>query len=95
MQQDLSSSLKKLFALAEQYPDLKANSSFLMLQDQLEGTENRIAVERQRYNEAVRMYNTKLRVFPSSVVGGMFGYAPRGYFESTLQADQPVAVSFK
>ena len=94
-QEDLSNALKKVFALAEQYPDLKANSSFLALQDQLEGTENRIAVERQRYNDAVRTYNTKSRVFPSSVVAGMFGYLPRGYFGSTLKADQPVAVSFK
>ena len=93
-QQDLMSGLKKLVALAEQYPELKANSNFLVLQDQLEGTENRIAVERQRYNDAVRAYNAKLRVFPSNVVGGMFGYEPREYFESALGADKAVPVSF-
>lgn len=95
VQQDLSHSLKKLIALSEAYPDLKANSSFMTLLDQLEGAENRIAIERQRYNEAVRVYNTKLRVFPSNVVADMFGYTSRGYFESSLEADQPVQVSFK
>ena len=94
-ERSLSGALTKLLAIAEQYPDLKASTNFLTLQDQLEGTENRIAIERQRYNEAVKAYNTRLRVFPSNVVGGMFGYAPRGYFESTLEADRAVAVTFK
>jgi LemA protein len=93
-QRDLSSALMKLLALAEQYPDLKASANFITLQDQLEGTENRIAVERQRYNDAVRGYNAHLRVFPSNVIGGMFGYEMREYFESKVGAEEAVAVKF-
>lgn len=66
----------------------------MTLQSQLEGTENRIAVERQRYNASVRDYNSKLRVFPSNVVGGMFGYEGREYFESMPGAEDAVAVDF-
>ena len=93
-QQDLSGAMKKLFALIEQYPDIKASGNFMALQDQLEGTENRISVERQRYNEAVRAYNAKTRVFPSNVVASWFGYDSRGYFESKMGAEEPVPVKF-
>jgi LemA protein len=93
-QDALSSALSKLLALAEQYPDVKAGTNFLTLQDQLEGTENRITVERQRYNNAVRTYNSRLRMFPSNVVAGMFGYEPREYFESKVGAEDPVVVKF-
>lgn len=92
-QQELAGALRRILAVAEQYPDLKASSGFLALQDQLEGTENRIAVERQRYNDTVRAYNARLRVFPSNVVGALFGYEPRVYFESAAGAEIPVAVS--
>jgi len=91
----LSNTSKSLFALVEQYPELKANTNFLTLQDQLEGTENRIAVERQRYNDAVRDYHARLRVFPSNVVAGMFGFEAREYFESKAAAQDAVPVSFK
>lgn len=91
-QGELDGALGRLLALVEQYPDLKASANFVTLQDQLEGTENRIAVERQRYNESVRAYNTRLRVFPFNVVGGMFGYEQREYFESRVGAEEPVSV---
>ena len=93
-QQELSSGLKALLALVERYPDVKAGTNFMTLQDQLEGTENRIAVERQRYNDAVRSYHARLRVFPLNVVAGMFGYESREYFESKVGAEDPVAVKF-
>lgn len=93
-QEELAGALGRLLALAESYPDLKASTNFVTLQDQLEGTENRIAVERQRYNDAVRGYNSRLRIFPMNVVGGMFGYESRDYFTSRLGAEEPVPVSF-
>lgn len=93
-QEELAGALGRLLALAESYPELKASTNFAALQDQLEGTENRIAVERQRYNDAVRGYNSRLRIFPMNVVGGMFGYESREYFTSRLGAEEPVPVSF-
>jgi LemA protein len=93
-QDELSSALGRLLAIAEQYPELQASTNFVTLQSQLEGTENRIAVERQRYNASVRDYNSKLRVFPSNVVGGMFGYEGREYFESASGAEDAVPVDF-
>ena len=90
----LSLALSRLFAVAEQYPQIKASSNFLALQDQLEGTENRISVERHRYNEAVKNYNSGLRTFPSNVVGSIFDFDPRAYFESDLGAEKAVAVDF-
>jgi LemA protein len=93
-QDQLSSALGRLLAIAEQYPDLRASASFVTLQSQLEGTENRIAVERQRYNTSVRDYNSRLRAFPSNVVGAMFGYEGREYFESASGADRAVPVEF-
>lgn len=77
----LSGFLGRLLAIAENYPDLKANENFLKLQDQLEGTENRIAAARTRYNEAVGRFNTALRVFPSNIIAGFVGYQPREFFE--------------
>ena len=73
-QQGLSSALGRLFVVVERYPDIKANQNFLSLQDQLEGTENRIAVARRDYIEAVRQYNTHRRRFPTNLVAGMFGF---------------------
>ena len=91
-QQHVTSALTQLLAIAEHYPDLKANASFLTLQSQLEGTENRITVERQRYNDAVLAYNARLRIFPSNVIANMFGFELREYFESKVGAEEPVVV---
>ncbi len=80
----LDSAFGRLLALSENYPDLKSNQNFLALQDQLEGTENRIAVERRRYNETLRDYNTYIRQFPNSVWAGMAGFhANNAYFEAS------------
>lgn len=91
---NLGTALGRLMMLVEQYPDLKANQNFLSLQDQLEGTENRIAVERQRYNDAVRNLNTRLRSFPHNVFSGTFGFEAREYFQSKVGAEEAVQVSF-
>ncbi|RKY62692.1 MAG: LemA family protein [Candidatus Latescibacterota bacterium] len=93
-QSTLMGSLKNLFALAENYPDLKASSNFLALQDQLEGTENRINVARQRYNSVVRTYNTKIETFPGNIFAAMFGFGRKEYFEAKAEALEPVKVEF-
>ena len=79
-QQMLSSSLSRLLVVVEQYPELKANQNFLELQSQLEGTENRIAVERHRFNEVAREFNTRLRTFPNNVVARLAGFQRKSYF---------------
>src|SRR5205809_4237977 len=93
-QNQLSGALSRLLVTVERYPDLKSNANFLALQTQLEGTENRITVERRRFNEAVRDYNTRLRLFPGSVVASMAGYAPKAFFEATLDAATAPKVKF-
>lgn len=93
-QAGLSSSLGRLMAVAEAYPDLKANQNFLELQSQLEGTENRIAVERRNFNEAVRDYNTYGRTFPNNLFSGMWDYKPKGYFQAAAGADKAPEVKF-
>ena len=93
-QASLSSALSRLLAVAENYPQLKANENFLQLQAQLEGTENRIAVERQRFNEVVREYNTKVRLFPTSFFAGMFGFGQKQYFQAEAGAEKPPQVKF-
>jgi LemA protein len=90
----LTGTLKSLFALAENYPDLKANQNFLMLQEELAGTESKIAFARQFYNDSVMSYNTGQQVFPASVLAGMFGFTTRDYFEIEEEAKQPVQVQF-
>jgi len=85
-QNQLGGALSRLLVTVERYPDLKSNANFLALQTQLEGTENRITVERRRFNEAVRDYNTRLRLFPGSVVASMTGYAPKAFFEARPEA---------
>jgi len=90
----LSGALGRLLAVAENYPNLKANESFLGLQTQLEGTENRIAVERKNFNEVVGDYNTYIRKFPTNLYVGMFGFSRRGYFESTAGAERAPEVKF-
>lgn len=93
-QAGLSSALSRLLAVAEQYPDLKANQNFLDLQSQLEGTENRIAVERRRFNEVAQGYNTKLRLFPGSIIASLTGFRARPYFESAPGAESAPKVQF-
>jgi LemA protein len=86
----LTGTLKTLFAVAESYPDLKANQSFLGLQEELKSTENRIGFARQHYNDVVSQYNTSLQTFPANVVGGMFGFHPAEFFK--LDAAEAAAV---
>ena len=90
----LSGALGRLMVVAEQYPDLKANQNFLELQAQLEGTENRIAVERMRFNEIAREFNTKLRQFPTNFLGGMFGFKTKEYFKADQAAQAAPKVQF-
>jgi LemA protein len=82
----VESALARLFAVVENYPDLKASRNFLTLQDQIEGTENRVAIERRNYNEFSRRYNTRLQVFPSNIVGQMMGFDSKPYFEAEDKA---------
>lgn len=93
-QSEVGSALSRLLVAVERYPELKATESFRDLQVQLEGTENRIAVARQRFNEAVRQYNLSVRSFPGRLVAGLFGFSPRPYFESEEGADQAPEVKF-
>ncbi len=91
----LTGTLKSLFAVAESYPDLKANQNFLMIQEELAGTEGKIAYARQFYNDCVMKYNTKQQVFPTNIVANMFNFQERDYFEiEEPEARQPVAVKF-
>ena len=94
MQGELSSALSRLFAVAENYPELKANQNFLELQSQLEGSENRIAVERRRFNEVAQGYNTRLRSFPANLIAGVFGFKERPYFEALPGAETAPQVKF-
>jgi LemA protein len=88
----LTSTLRSLFAVAEQYPDLKASQNFLQFSDQLSGLESKIAYARQFYNDAVMMYNMATEQFPSNLIAGSFGFAAREYFEIEEAAKQPVEV---
>ena len=90
----LGSALSRLLVVAERYPDLKATAAFRDLQVQLEGTENRISVERGRFNEAVQAYNTAIKRFPAALFAGMFGHTPRPYFAATAGAERPPEVKF-
>ena len=93
-QENLSSAIRGLNIVVEQYPDLKANQNFLELQSQLEGTENRIAVERQRYSDVVNEYNTSVRRFPNSMFASMFGFDKKPYFEAQSGAENAPKVEF-
>jgi LemA protein len=91
----LTGALKSLFAVAENYPDLKANQNFLMLQEELAGTEGKIAYARQFYNDTVMKFNTKQQVFPSNIVANMFNFQEKEYFEiEEPEAREPVKVEF-
>jgi LemA protein len=94
LQGQLSSALSRLLAVAENYPQLKANQNFLELQSQLEGTENRIAVERRKFNEVAQGYNTKIKSFPTSLLAGMFGFRERPYFSAAAGAEKAPEVKF-
>lgn len=93
-QGELSSALGKLLMIQESYPDLKANQNFLELQAQLEGTENRIATERMKFNDAVKSFNTGIRRFPDNIIASMFGFEKKGYFEAQEGAQTAPAVEF-
>jgi LemA protein len=90
----LSSALGRLLAVAENYPDLKANQNFLDLQAQLEGTENRINVSRQRFNDAVNTYNTSRRSFPTVIFASLLGFGEKGYFKADEGAQKAPEVKF-
>ena len=94
VQGEISSALSRLMAVSERYPELKANENFLDLQSQLEGTENRIAVERKRFNETVQSFNTRIRRFPTNIVAGMFGFEKKLYFKAQEGAEVAPKVSF-
>ena len=93
-QADVRSALGRLIAVAESYPDLKANQNFIELQSQLEGTENRIAVARKDFNDAARRYNVAVRRFPSNLVAGLFGFDQKPYFEAAEGTDAAPQVEF-
>jgi LemA protein len=93
-QGEVGAALSRLLAITESYPDLKANQNFLELQAQLEGTENRISVERRNFNEAARSYNTSIRTFPKNLLAGMFGFEKRPYFEAQEGAEKAPEVKF-
>jgi len=93
-QDGLSSALSRLMVVVEKYPDLKANQNFLELQAQLEGTENRISIERQKFNEVTREYNTYIKGFIQRFWANMFGFNEKGYFEATQGAEKAPEVKF-
>ena len=91
---ELSSVLSRLLVVVERYPELKSDQNFLRLQDELAGTENRIAVERRRYNETVKTYNIKVRSFPTNILAGMFGFEKAAFFEVPEAAQEVPKVEF-
>lgn len=93
-QGELSQALGRLMAVAEAYPDLKANENFLQLQSQLEGTENRITVARNEFNERAKAFNVLIRKFPGNIVAGMFGFEKKAYFEADAEAKNAPKVEF-
>jgi LemA protein len=93
-QAGLSSALSRLMVVVERYPDLKANQNFLDLQNQLEGTENRITVARKRFNEAAQSYNTKVMQFPGNIFARMFGFQKKAYFQSVPGSEKAPVVDF-
>jgi LemA protein len=93
-QAGLSGALSRLLLVAERYPDLKANQNFLELQSQLEGTENRIAVERKRFTEVAQAYNTRIKQFPANVVASLFGFKEKQYFQGAPGSEKAPTVDF-
>lgn len=94
VQDNLGSSLQRLLMVTEQYPELKADQQFLALQDQLEGTENRITVARGRYNDAAKKYNTTVRSFPTNLIANMSGFEKKVYFAASSEAQSAPKVEF-
>lgn len=94
LQDNLSSSLSRLMVVVERYPELKATENFKTLQGQLEGTENRIAVERKKFNEVTRKYNTTIKLFPKNIIANMLNFDERPYFKATEGADRAPEVEF-
>jgi LemA protein len=90
----LSGALSRLMVVVEKYPDLKSNQNFMHLQDELAGTENRIAVERMRYNEAVKVYNQTIKSFPANLLAGMYGFKDGAFFDAPKEAKAAVKVKF-
>lgn len=93
-QDGLSSALSRLMVVVEKYPELKSDQNFLELQAQLEGTENRITVERQKFNDITKVYNTHVKSFPNNMLAGMFGFAAKPYFEAAKGAEVAPKVEF-
>lgn len=93
-QNGLSSALSRLMVVVEKYPELKANQGFLQLQAQLEGTENRIAVERRNFNTIAQEYNTMIRQFPRNIFASIFGFEKKGYFKADANAEKAPKVTF-
>ncbi|MBI4151278.1 LemA family protein [Candidatus Woesearchaeota archaeon] len=93
--QGTDSALARLLVVAENYPDLKASTNFLALQDELAGTENRVAVARTRYNDAVKAYNTAIQTFPRNILAGLFGFKPEAFFQAASGAETVPSVSFE
>jgi LemA protein len=91
---ELDGALSRLLAIAESYPQLKANTNFQQLQDELAGTENRIAVARRDYNESVQAFNTKIKSFPTNLIAGMFGFSAHDYFKADEKAKAVPQVKF-
>jgi LemA protein len=91
---ELTSALSRLLVVVERYPELKSDQSFLRLQDELAGTENRLSVARKRYNDAVRTYNTTRRTFPTNLVAGLFSFDEENYFDAPESAQQVPTVAF-
>lgn len=94
IQDQLGASLQRLMAVSESYPELKANENFLALQNELEGTENRIATERKRFNDAVGSYNKYIRVFPNNIIANMSGFDKKSYFTAGVEAQTAPSVQF-
>lgn len=93
-QASIGSALQRLMMVTENYPELKANESFLALQSQLEGTENRISVERKRFNESAKVYNVYIKTFPNTMFANMFGFDKRAYFKAVAGSDVAPTVDF-
>lgn len=92
---ELTKALNNLFVIVENYPDLKANTNFIQLQDELAGTENRIAVARKDYNDAVKSYNKEIKSFPKNIFASMFGFKEKAYFEAKESSNEVPNVSFE
>jgi LemA protein len=91
---ELSGALSRMLLVVEKYPDLKSNQNFMHLQDELAGTENRIAVERMRYNESVKVYNQAIKSFPANLLAGMYGFKDGAFFDAPKEAKEAVKVKF-